>query len=143
VVDIEVTRRFGGAPEEVFRAYLDDSGWAQKDAIEGARAKSDEAAERDCVGAVRVVGIRGMQLHEQLVELEQPARLAYKVIRGAVGFRKHFGEVLFEPAGEGTLVRWRVRLEPILPMTGWLLEAATTRLFRTSLEALARRHFPD
>jgi len=140
VIHIEVTRWLGRAPEDVFRAYMDHSGWAQKAAVPRARIDNEGTDEPDCVGAVRVVGIRGMQLHEQLVELEPPTRLAYKVIRGATGFRKHFGEILFQPDGEGTLVRWSVRLEPILPLTGPLIEAATTRLLRKSLEGLARRH---
>lgn len=131
MIDIEVTRRFGAAPEDVFRAYVDDSGWERRG-----------ADPRDRVGAVRVVGAPGMQLHEQLLEVEPPRRLAYQVVRGATGFRKHWGEVLFEPAGDGTLLRWRVRLEPVVPGTGWLLEAATKTLFQRSLEALARRRFP-
>lgn len=124
-------KRFARPPAELFDAYMLRSGWAR-----GAQGESQ--CWSDLVGAVRIVGSRPVQLHERLLEVDEPRRITYTVVRGAVGFRNHRGEILFEKAGDGSLLRWTVRLEPVVPGSGLLLQAATKKVLNASLNGLAR-----
>jgi hypothetical protein len=51
--------------------------------------------------------------------------------------------VTFEPDGDGTRVVWRCRFDSRIPGLGGLMRRFVTRFFRSALEGLAQRRFPD
>jgi carbon monoxide dehydrogenase subunit G len=63
--------------------------------------------------------------------------------KGGGPMKNHLGEVIFEPDGDGTRVVWRCRFDSRIPGLGGLMRRFVTRFFRSALEGLAHRCFPD
>lgn len=135
---VEVVRRYAAPPERVFEIYTDHARWSEWSGLPGSRLVREGRPHRNGVGAVRTFtgGVR-----EEVVDFEPPRRMTYRVVGGLVPFREHFGEVEFEPDGQGTRVVWRCRFEPLIPGTGWLLARGITGVFARALDGLGRRGF--
>ena len=84
--------------------------------------------EPDGVGAIRTIRGMGLVIEEQITGWKPGERLEY-ILREGAPVRDHLGEMVLEPVGGGTLVRWCVRFRPLIPGTGALLQ----RLVRTGL----------
>ena len=54
-----------------------------------------------------------------------------------------FGEVDFEPEGDGTRITWRCRFESRVPFLGGVIARVLTRMFGKALDGLAAARFPD
>ena len=137
--EIEVVRRFPEPPERVFAVYTDHAGWTRWAGVGTARLARRGSPDPNGTGALRVVGPGPFAAHEEVLDFEPPKRMTYRVVRGPIPFRDHFGEVLFEPDGGGTRIVWRCRFEPSVPGLGPLLRAVVTRVFRRALEGLATK----
>jgi uncharacterized protein YndB with AHSA1/START domain len=140
--EVEVIRRFPEPPERVFAVYTDHAGWSRWAGVGSARLARQGSPDPNGTGALRVVGPGPFAAHEEVLDFEPPKRMTYRVVRGPIPFRDHFGEVRFEPDAGGTRVVWRCRFEPSLPGLGPLLRAIVTRVFRRALDGLAARGLP-
>ncbi len=135
---VEVRRRYAATPQAVWDVYVDHARWSEWSGFPGSKLVTPGAEDPNGSGAVRSFtgGVR-----EEVIDFEPPKRMTYSVIGGPFPVVDHLGEVTFEPDGEGTLVVWRCRFEPRIPLTGALLQRFITSSFRRALDGLGRRGF--
>jgi len=142
VEKIEVVRRIAGSPEAVWAVYTDHAGWAEWGGIGTARVEREGRPPPNGAGCVRVLGPGRFAAHEEIVDFEPPKRMTYRIVKGGIPIRDHFGEVLFEPDGDGTRIVWRCRFASKIPGLGPLFRVAVARLFRGVLDGMAKQRFP-
>lgn len=94
-------------------------------------------------GCIRVLGPGPFAAHEEILSFEEGKRMTYRILKGGLPIRDHFGEVDFEPDGDGTRIRWRCRFESKVPGLGPLMRVGVTRMFRGVLDGLAEKKFPE
>ena len=103
-----------------------------------------EGGRPNGVGAMRTVGLLGATLVEVVRVAEPPNRLAYTVVGGVVGLRRHEGELVLQDSGDGGCdLTWTVDLEFALPGPAALASRAIERQLRTSVAAMAALSPPD
>ena len=140
---IEVKRRFRAPADEVWDRYTDHADWKNWAGFHKSWLETEGRPDRNGLGCVRGFGSNGVDVFEEVVEWEPKRRFAYKIIRGGLPMKDHYGETMFEPDGDGTLVTWRCRFESRIPGLGWAMRMFVTRIFRGGLDGLAGRYFPD
>lgn len=69
------------------------------------------------VGAIRVLGVAGPPLREEVLAYEPGRRFSYKLLSG-LPVRDHVGTVELTPSGAGTRIVYAVRTTPTLPLAG-------------------------
>jgi hypothetical protein len=69
------------------------------------------------VGAIRVLGVVGPPLREEVLAYEPGRRFSYKLLSG-LPVRDHVGTVELAPGGAGTRVVYAVHTTPTLPLAG-------------------------
>jgi uncharacterized protein YndB with AHSA1/START domain len=143
VQHIEVVRRIAGSPDAVFRVYTDHAAWAAWGGIRTARIEREGNPPPNGSGCVRVLGPGRFAAHEEILDFEPGKRMTYRIVKGGLPLRDHFGEVLFERDGDGTRIVWRCRFESKIPGLGPLMRAAVARLFRRVLDDMAAQRFPE
>ena len=92
----------------------------------------------DGIGACRVVRISGLAIEEIVTAFKPCEYLEYSVTEGAP-FVDHMADVILTNEGDGTRVRWCVRLRPLIPGTGWLVRSNLTRTLQRALYGLKRK----
>jgi uncharacterized protein YndB with AHSA1/START domain len=137
VRQVEAQRLFHHPIERVWARYTDHAGWSEWAGMGAVRLELTGSPERDGVGSVRAFAAMP-GLREEVTLFEPPARMEYRIARGAWPLADHHGEVIFTPEGSETRVIWRVSFRSRLPGLGWPLERALTALFRRLLAGLAR-----
>lgn len=141
--EVEVRRRFDAAPQAVWDVYTDHAGWKHWAGFRDSWLEVEGRPDRNGVGAVRGFGNGPIKAFEEVLGFAPPKRMTYRVVRGPLPMKNHFGEVIFEPDGAGTRVTWRCRFDSRIPGLGPLLRRLVSRVFRDALEGLARHAFPD
>lgn len=136
---VEVARRFDAPVHRVWERYTDHRGWTEWAGL--GRVTLDPAGSPDPngVGCVRKITTASLSVWEEVVDFEPERRMTYRLVRGAVPMRNHFGEVRFDPDGTGTRVVWRCRFDSMIPGLGWLLRRGVERMFADVLARLERR----
>jgi uncharacterized protein YndB with AHSA1/START domain len=92
----------------------------------------------DGIGAQRVVRIGGLAIEEVVTAFKPCEHLEYSVVEGAP-FVDHTADVTLTSEGDGTRVRWRARMRPLVPGTGWLVRSNVTRTLERALTGLKHR----
>jgi uncharacterized protein YndB with AHSA1/START domain len=138
VVDVELTTRIAAPRDRVWGIVADHEGMPAWFPVCEVIRRDPGSPDPNGVGAVRVVRALGLAIEERVTAFEPEERLEYALTQGAP-VRDHRGEVVLACDGDGTRVRWRVRLRPLVPGTGWIVERALRRMLRRGLEGLARR----
>ncbi|MBW2418772.1 MAG: SRPBCC family protein [Deltaproteobacteria bacterium] len=135
---VEVTHRYDAPLEAVWAVYTDHARWSEWAGTPGARLAREGSPDKNGAGAVRafVGGLR-----EEILDFEPPKRMTYSVTAGLFPIKEHFGEVLFEPDGDGTRIVWRCRFESKIPGLGGLLQRFITWSFSKALAGLERHSF--
>src|SRR5689334_8193800 len=131
---IDVTRRFGAPLDRVWDAYTDHARWQEWAGFSKSWLEREGSPDRNGLGCVRGFGSNGVNVYEEVVEWEPKRRFAYKIVRGGIPMRDHYGEAMFTPDGDGTIIRWRARFESPIPGTGWMIRLFVERIFRNALE---------
>jgi uncharacterized protein YndB with AHSA1/START domain len=142
VEQVEVRRHIAGAPKDVFAVYTDHVSWTEWAGFGPARLAREGVPAPNGVGCIRVLGPRISAAHEEILGYEPPKRMTYRIVKGFPLVRDHFGEVDFEPDGDGTLVIWRCRFASRIPGLGGPIRRALTRMFGRALDGLAAQRFP-
>jgi uncharacterized protein YndB with AHSA1/START domain len=141
--EVEVSRTIAAAPAEVWNVYTDHAGWKAWAGISHSSLEVSGRPDKNGTGAVRCLGSYGMNAREEILDFEPPRRMTYRLVKGGLGMKNHLGEVLLEPSGRGTKITWRCRFDAAVPGLGPILRVFVSRVFRTALDGLARRRFPD
>lgn len=135
-----IVESFAAPPEAVFERLTDHEGmsdWA------GARVSVVAGPIDGGVGTIRRVHARGLTIDEEIVYVDRPRRLVYRIVRGVPLLRFHRGEVLVEPWGKtGCEVRWSVIMDSPVPglakaMVGALAPALRDGLGRLRTQLLS------
>jgi uncharacterized protein YndB with AHSA1/START domain len=140
---VEVTRRFRAPVGDVWDRYTDHADWKHWAGFTNSWLEEEGTPERNGIGCVRGFGSNGVNVFEEVVEWDPKRRFAYKIVRGGLPMKDHYGEVMFAADGDGTLVTWRCRFNSKIPGLGGLMRLFITRIFRNGLDGLARKYFPD
>ena len=141
--NVEVTRTFSATPEQVWNVYTDHACWNSWAGVTHSSLDVVGNPDKNGTGAVRCLGTYGMNAHEEILDFAPPRRMTYRVVKGGLGIKNHLGEVLFDPAGNGTQITWRCRFDTKVPGFGRIMRAIVTRVFRDALDGLERHSFPD
>jgi uncharacterized protein YndB with AHSA1/START domain len=137
-VEVERSARIAAPPERIWAILADHEAMTEWLPVREVVRRRPGEGDPNGLGAVRVVRGSGLALEERITGFEPPRRLEYRLLEGAP-VRDHRGEVCLEPDGDGTRVRWRVELRPLVPGTGWLLRRLVDRMLRAALRGLDRR----
>jgi catechol 2,3-dioxygenase-like lactoylglutathione lyase family enzyme len=92
----------------------------------------------DGPGCLRELRAFGLRLTEEVVDWDEGQRYTYRLRTGAP-FRWHQGDIFLAEDNGVTHVRWAIRFEPWLPLTGRLTAVGLEFLFRRSLLRLKRQ----
>lgn len=117
---VDVT--FGATPEEVWERVGDFAG--VKDFFPGIDSFQMDGED------VRVIGMFGMEIREQLLSRDDASRtIAYSVV-GGVPIDTHKASITVEPEGEGCKVTWSYDVTPdeMAPIFGDTYKAALVSL---------------
>ncbi len=139
---VEVRRRIDGSPQDVWDVYTDHVAWGDWGGLGPVRLERQGEPPPGGTGCVRVVGHAPLAAVEEILSFEPPKRMTYRIVRGGLPMRDHFGEVELEPDGEGTRITWRCRFESRIPGLGGLMRFAVERVFGRVLDGMVREHFP-
>lgn len=108
-------RAFVSAPiETVFDVLADHRSYSAITPLRYSRLEREGDPAPNGVGAVRVLGLLGPPIREEIVEYVPPTRLVYRMLSGAP-VRNYLGTVDLASDGPGTRVVWVTSLEPTLP----------------------------
>lgn len=119
----ELERRIDAPVEVAFGVITDHAAYPEFTPLRAARLEKPGEGAPNGVGAIRALAIAGPPIREEITAYEEPSRLAYRVISGVpVMWQK--GDVRIEPDGAGSLMRYRVEFEPLVPLTGFSMAAA-------------------
>ncbi len=88
--------------------------------------------DRDGLGAVRHIQAIGPTVVEEIIEWDPPHRYVYTLLRGGP-IRNHRGEVTVETSARGAVATWRIQFEPVIPLSGIVLQPFMRRLARSLL----------
>jgi hypothetical protein len=90
------------------------------------------------VGCVRVFSNAGVEIHEEVLTFDAPRRMTYRIVKGVIPIKDHLGDVAFEADGSATRIVWRCQFNSRVPGLGGIFRAFITRIFRNTLNGLAR-----
>jgi hypothetical protein len=99
-------------------------------------------SEPDGVGALRRLAVGPFGSSEEVVVFEPPHHLGYEGRRG-LPVRRYRADVLLDPDGAGTRIRWSGSLDPLVPGTGAVVLAwvrAAVSRFLPAVIRYAERH---
>ena len=82
-------------------------------------------------GAVRKVVSAGMKLTEQILEVDRPTLMRYRVLSSFPPMRHEYGSMTFGSSPEGTTVTWVSRFEAVSP----ILPGLASRLLAVGVAA--------
>ena len=92
------------SPDEVWKVVGDFGGLAQW-------MPGMEACDVD--GDVRKIRTMGLEIHEQLRELDDAGRrISYAIVQSPMPLQLHLATITVTPEGDGSHVTWAVEVEP-------------------------------
>lgn len=95
------------------------------------------ATERQGVGAVHFLGLGPIGAREEITELVDGERIAYRVV-GGLPVKNHTGLLEFSDAPDGTTVSYTMTSEPILPVPGFAVRAGLRLLIGQFISGVRR-----
>lgn len=138
---VDVTHRFAAPVDAVWDKYTDHADWKNWAGFSNSWLEKEGSPDRNGVGCIRGFGSNGVNVYEQVVEWDPKKRFAYRIIRGGLPMKDHYGETLFAADGDGTVVTWRCRFDSRIPGLGWPMQMFVSRIFRNALAGLDKRYF--
>ena len=120
VKTIEAEARSSGSPQAVWTQLEDPSKWTQwgswsKVYVEGGGPHRS--------GAVRVLHRWPFKVRERVTDWVPAERMGYELLEG-MHVQGYTSVVTIEPAGDGSVVRWRSSYASADPLTAFILRAA-------------------
>jgi uncharacterized protein YndB with AHSA1/START domain len=110
-------RQVAAPPETVFDVLTDHRRYTEITPLRRAELEREGEPEPDGVGAIRVLGIAGPPMREEVLAYERPYRFSYTLLSG-LPVRDHVGTVELEPKDGGTEITYAVKTTPTIPLAG-------------------------
>lgn len=110
-------RQVAAPPETVFGVLTDHRGYAAITPLRKSTLEREGDPAPNGVGAIRVVGVAGPPLREEVIAYLPSSRFSYKLLSG-LPVRDHVGTVELTPSPGGTRVVYAVRTTPTWPLVG-------------------------
>ena len=128
------TARVSASPPDVFRELTDHEGMVGLPGVTAARLLRAGAPERNGVGAIREVRVRGLRFVEEIVGYEPHRRIDYRIRECTLPLRHEFGRIDLDAVEGGTRAHWESELS--VPGVGWLLGPLMRRMLPSGFEEL-------
>jgi uncharacterized protein YndB with AHSA1/START domain len=110
-------RQVAAPPEIVFDVLTDHRRYTEITQLRRAELEREGKPEPDGVGAIRVLGLAGPPMREEVLAYERPYRFSYTLLSG-LPVRDHVGTVELSPSEGGTEVVYAIHTTPTIPFAG-------------------------
>lgn len=137
-LEITAEARSTADPDTLYGLLADGSTWPTWSPLGSFELESAGTGTGEGVGAVRVFHTGMIRSRERLLELVPGRRLGYEMVSGLPvrGYRAEV-DLLPDPAGQGTVVRWHSSFSPAVPGTGWFFRTVLGRVIQQCASGLA------
>jgi uncharacterized protein YndB with AHSA1/START domain len=115
-------RHIAAPPETVFAVLTDHRGIAKITPVRRATLEREGDPAPDGLGAIRVLGVIGPPLREEVVAYEPSRRFSYVLLSG-LPVRDYLASVELTADGTGTRMAYAVKLTPTVPLVGAVVVA--------------------
>lgn len=129
-------RRIAAPPETVFAVLTEHGGYAKITPLRSSALEREGDPAPNGVGAIRVLGLAGPPLREEVVAYEPPHRFSYKLLSG-LPVRDHLGTVELSADGEGTRMVYALRTIPTVPLAGFAVVAGIKQGVKALIAGIA------
>jgi uncharacterized protein YndB with AHSA1/START domain len=130
-------RQVAAPPEVVFDVLTDHRRYTEITPLRRAELEREGEPEPDGVGAIRVLGVAGPPMREEVLAYERPRRFSYTLLSG-LPVRDHVGTVELEPKDGGTEVTYAVKTTPTIPLAGPVFMAGLKKAIRDLIGGVAK-----
>jgi uncharacterized protein YndB with AHSA1/START domain len=130
-------RQVAAPPEVVFDVLTDHRRYPEITALRRAELEREGEPEPDGVGAIRVLGVAGPPMREEVLAYERPYRFSYTLLSG-LPVRDHVGTVELEPKDGGTEITYAVKTTPTIPLAGPIFMAGLKKAIRDLTGGVAK-----
>ncbi|MFL5898497.1 MAG: SRPBCC family protein [Solirubrobacterales bacterium] len=130
-------RQVAAPPEVVFDVLTDHRRYTEITPLRRAELEREGDPEPNGLGAIRVLGIAGPPMREEVIAYERPFRFSYTVLSG-LPFRDHVGTVELSPGDGGTDVVYAIHTTPTLPLGGFAAVAVLKQAIKSLLGGVAK-----
>lgn len=120
-------------PATVWDVVSDHPGMARWTPLRRVEMEAGGTPDPHGVGAVRALHLVGPPIREEVTGFEPERRLGYRLLSGLPA-RDYTGEIVLEPTGPGTRIRWTISFTPAVPGAQFAISAG----IRTAAKALAK-----
>lgn len=133
----ELERRIEASVNTVWDVLTDHRAYVRWAGVDESVLEREGMPDPNGVGAVRRVRKSVAVIREEIVASEMPKTFSYTLVGGAP-VRDHLAVVTLIEQGSATLVRWKVRFEPKIPLTGFAMTPVVRKVVSDLLSAAAR-----
>jgi uncharacterized protein YndB with AHSA1/START domain len=112
-----LTRAVAAPPGVVFDTITDHPSYPEFTPIRRTVLEREGEGAPNGVGAIRALHVLGPPIRERVLEYRRPERFTYEVLSG-VPVKSQVGTVTIEASPSGSVMRYRLELEPLVPRTG-------------------------
>ena len=130
-------RQVAAPPEIVFDVLTDHRRYTEITPLRRAELEREGEPEPDGVGAIRVLGVVGPPMREEVLAYERPSRFSYTLLSG-LPVRDHVGTVELEPKDGGTEVTYAVKTTPTIPLAGPVFMTGLKKAIRDLIGGVAK-----
>jgi uncharacterized protein YndB with AHSA1/START domain len=130
-------RQVAAPPEIVFDVLTDHRRYTENTPLRRAELEREGEPEPNGVGAIRVLGVAGPPMREEVLAYERPRRFSYTLLSG-LPVRDHVGTVELEPKDGGTEVTYAVKTTPTIPLAGPVFRAVLKKAIRDLIGGVAK-----
>jgi uncharacterized protein YndB with AHSA1/START domain len=117
MANFTLTRAIAAPPEVVFDTITDHPSYPEFTPIRRAVLEREGEGAANGVGAIRALHVLGPPIRERVLDYRRPDRFSYEVLSG-VPVRSQVGTVTIEASPGGSVMRYELEVEPLLPGTG-------------------------
>jgi carbon monoxide dehydrogenase subunit G len=130
MTEIEFTRHMAAPADEVWEILIDQARWAEWSGFD-----SVEILRRSQRSAIRVVTSGEVGVRDLIRLGRAGRRFTYRHLDG-LPVRHYAGQITLSPDPAGTVVVWRVQLEPLYLGSGAIIDVLN-RVIQQAIDALA------
>lgn len=138
MAELTLTRAIAAPPEVVFETITDHRSYPEFTPIRDAVLEREGEGSPNGVGAIRALHILGPPIREEVIAYEPPRRFVYRVLSG-VPVRSQQGTVTIEASSAGSVMRYGLEIEPLIPMSGGAAALAARLAIGRLMAAVAAR----
>ena len=133
MVEVHVERTIAASPERVFDWLADPANLTASPLV--LKAGWAKGSPGPGAGALREVTGFGTWLREEITAYDAPRSYSYRIVRSFPAFDDAGGTLTLTPSGDGTHVEWVTTHTVPARAVGKVMEAASSRLLRSSFLA--------